>query len=240
MNGFKARLHSGELQRLIQLHRPVCLCLQHIGPYIISPKGYQLAACTPHHEGHLRTAILVRNDHPYSTLTLNPAPFQTVSVFISLPNLPRLAICSSYNQPSCPSSASELPSILAQLPPTYLILGDFNAHSPIWGGSYSDTPGSHIEHILSTTTMCCLNDGAPTYRSTAHGSYSAVDLSLASDITAPHFDWAVLDDRFSSDHYPILLQHTASTPTTQIPQYNLSKANWDLFRLLSRDVRNFN
>lgn len=240
MNSYRQRFRSGELQRLLRSHRPICVCLQHIGPFIVPPRGYQLATSSPPSEGLLRTAILVRNNCPFQVLLLDPAPFQATSVMLSLPGIPRIAICSVYNQPLCNYSMNVLPSLLAQLPPTYLVLGDFNAHSPLWGCVTTDVPGTHIESLLSSSDLCCLNLGEPTYRSSIHASYSAIDLSLASDLVAPHFDWAVLDERYSSDHYPILLQHIGEGLIVKIPQYNMSKADWPSYNLLSENIRNFN
>ena len=239
MNGYKPRMRSGEMQRLLRMHRPVCVCLQHIGSIEYPPKGYQLATCSPPHEGHLRTAILVRNDQPYSVLDLDPTPFQTVAILTSLPNLTQVAICSSYNQPSCNYSTRNLSSLISQLPPAYLILGDFNAHSSLWGGTHTDAPGRHIEDLIYSTSMCCLNEGTSTYRSTIHDTFTAIDLSLTSDVVAPQFDWAVLDDCYFSDHFPILLRHTNSTQTTKVPQFNVAKADWNSFRQLTGNICEF-
>lgn len=239
MNSYRQRFRSGELQRLLRLHRPLCVCLQHIGPSIKPPRGYQLATSSPPNEGHLRTAILVRDNCPYYVLTLNPSPFQSTSVVVPLPGIPQIAICSIYNQPSCNYSMRDLSPLISQLPPNYLVLGDFNAHSPLWGGNNTDEPGTCIEDLLSSTNLCCLNQGEPTYRSSIHASYSAIDLSLASDQVAHHFDWAVLDERFSSDHYPVLLQHIGEQMVMQMPQYNISKADWPTYNLLSECIREF-
>lgn len=240
INGYNTRYRMGELQRLIAVYNPICICIQHIGVTPISPpKNYSLAVTSPLSPSHLRTAILVHYKHAYTPFTLSPNPFQTTAVIISLPNLPPLTVCSSYNQPSCKYDTSDITSIMHQLTTPYLILGDFNAHSPIWGGTHSDLHGGRIEKILEQTSLCCLNTDLPTYRSTIHNTFSAIDLSFASDDVAPFFDWSVVQDRYSSDHHPILLTYSDQCPAAQIPSYNLSKANWEQYELSSMNISDF-
>ena len=71
-------------------------------------------------------------------------------------------------------------NLVDQLPSPLLLLGDFNAHSDLWGCADSNPLGSKIENLLQLTDLCLLNDKSPTYLHPGSGSFSAIDLSIVS------------------------------------------------------------
>ena len=75
--------------------------------------------------------------------------------------------------------------MLGQLPSTFLLLGDFNAHNPLWGGDILDSEGMVIEDIINNVVL--LNDGPMTYHNLYFNSYSAIDLSISSSDIALDF-----------------------------------------------------
>ncbi|GFO24774.1 RNA-directed DNA polymerase from mobile element jockey [Plakobranchus ocellatus] len=52
-----------------------------------------------------------------------------------------LTVCSLYLPPNSPVSKLSLAELFEQLPKPFLVLGDFNAHSPAWRDSRRDGRG---------------------------------------------------------------------------------------------------
>ena len=87
-----------------------------------------------------------------------------------------------------------------------MLLGDFNAHNPLWGSENLTRKRSVIETFITQNDLCLFNDGSYTFLHSGNGSYSAIDLSLASPDIFDRFSWEVNDDCCGSDHFPIVLQ----------------------------------
>ena len=129
--------HS-ELCLLTQQYNPVAMCLQetHISDESkVSFKGY-----TPYNKldlSHERasggSSIFVRNDIIHSPVKLT-TNLQAVAVKITLTFV--FTICSIYAPPNKYIDINELEHLLSQIQEPVMIVGDFNAHNPLWG---SDT-----------------------------------------------------------------------------------------------------
>ena len=103
---------------------------------------------------------------------------------------------------------NQLKKIENQLPKPFIILGDFNAHSPLWENIISpDSKGKIIEDFLLQTDLCILNNQSPTYLSPITFKTSSVDLSLCSPLLAPSLKWSTLEDTHHSDHFPIIIKN---------------------------------
>lgn len=84
---------------------------------------------------------------------------------------------------------------------TCIILGDFNAKSPSWGGNISDERGSILQNWVLANQFHVLNhaDSYPTYSSTLGKSW--IDLSIVKDRDPTNFiNWEVHDVESASDH----------------------------------------
>ena len=102
-------------------------------------------------------------------------------------------------------------------------MGDFKAHHPLWDiyVTNADANGEEIENILLNNNFCCLNEeDSPIYFSKTHAFSSSMDLSLCSASTVDVFDWHVLDDNFTSDHYPVMINQLSDSTPLQLPKYN--------------------
>ncbi|KAG7174713.1 putative RNA-directed DNA polymerase from mobile element jockey-like 92 [Homarus americanus] len=82
-----------------------------------------------------------------------------------------------------------------------------------------------------------LNTGDITHYHIQTNTTTAVDLSLGSADSLLDFEWRVTDDFRRCDHYPILLSSLEVLPTPQIPRWRLDKADWDLFKELTKVVK---
>ena len=132
-----------------------------------------------------------------------------------------ITICLVYIPPKEKINYTQLHKLQNQLPQPYLIVGDFNAHSPLWEQTNTtDQKGKALEDFLSKTNSFLLNDTSPTYLIPASLKTSSVNLSICSPVFAPTLKWATLEDTHFSDHYPKSYKNKPSShnPTTRILQ----------------------
>ena len=182
-----------------------------IGAYTYpSPPGYSTFYSNPlpgqgHHGG---TAIMVRSDVPYTSLQLN-TNLQAVAIKLFLKRT--YAVCSIYLPPGDPIERDDLDCLVRDLPSPFLLLGDFNGRHPLWGDSTSNPRGVLLASFMEED-VSLLNSGEMTHFYSQTGIFTAIDLSLCSPNALLDFNWRVLPDLYGSDHFPILLESTASTP----------------------------
>ena len=104
-----------------------------------------------------------------------------------------------------PNLTNDFDNLVTQLSPPILLLGDFNAHSRLWGCSKTNVCGKLVEDILLKHNLSLLNDGSYTYLHPAAGSSSAIDLSIVTPSLYLDFCWQVITDQHGSDHFPVPL-----------------------------------
>ena len=226
--------HS-ELGLLSQQYDPVAMCLQetHITDESkVSFKGYTFYNKLDH--SHERasggSSILIRNDIIHSPVKLS-TNLQAVAVKITLSFV--FTICSIYAPPNKYIDIKELEHLLSQIPEPVMILGDFNAHNPLWGSNTQTPKGRMIETFISQNDLCLYNDGSDTFLHSGNGSYSAIDLTFASPFLFDRFSWAVHDDCCGSDHFPIILRATESDNELKHQRWKFKQADWNTFMALS-------
>lgn len=175
-------------------------------------------------------AVVVRGDIACTAVPLR-SPLEAVAVRILADRL--ITLVSLYLPPDVPIDFYDLQDLLNQLPKPFLILGDFNAHNPLWGSARLDNRGKVIERFLLSSSLCLLNSKQPTFYSASHNTFTCIDLSISSATLFPCFSWKVLDDPLGSDHFPIVLESHIPLPTIlkRIPRWKLDKADWGLFQL---------
>lgn len=127
----------------------------------------------------------------------------------------------------------------------WLLLGDFNAHSPLWTGDRRTldpaTINVHFTHTITEADLAVLNDGSIT-RVADRGDQrsSSIDLSLVSPELFPSCHWQTLHDPLGSDHLPIEITVGGCPERAEVGgggvRYRLGLADWDRFRsILSAD-----
>jgi hypothetical protein len=88
-------------------------------------------------------------------------------------------------------------------------MGDFNAHSPLWGYQTLDAKGKIVEDFISNNNLCYLNDKHMfTYIHPATGSKTSIDLTICDPSLVVDLSWRVHDDLCGSDHYPIIVSNS--------------------------------
>ena len=116
-----------------------------------------------------------------------------------------------------------------------LVVGDFNAHHPMWGSSRLNYSGSVLADWLRSTDYIMLNTSKPTYISDSNPhSWSLLDLSIASPNLANCCNTIVTADYNGSDHCIVLthIKGNIRLNKTFIPRWSINRANWDAFKTL--------
>lgn len=117
--------------------------------------------------------------------------------------------------------------------PHCIVCGDFNAHSPLWGGmeSNSNRVGRAIESAVDAANLACLNDGSPTWFSPTRGRHSTPDITLSDMNVALQCTWFASADTYGSDHSPILIsyKYPFSECSSGRPSLTSGRINWAVF-----------
>ena len=90
--------------------------------------------------------------------------------------------------------------MIQQLPAPFVLVGDLNAHSPLWGDVRQDSRGQTVEKLLNDYNLPLSNTGEPTYRHHSHNSFSVPDVSICDPSLALEFDWLTHNDLWGHAH----------------------------------------
>ena len=86
--------------------------------------------------------MLINNVYLFSEVQLN-TPLQAMAVRVTLSKA--VTVCNIYIPPSVDVSLSDLGRLIQQLLAPFILIGDFNAHSPLWGDVKQDFRGQIVE-----------------------------------------------------------------------------------------------
>ena len=115
-----------------------------------------------------------------------------------------------------------------------LILGDLNAHSPLWDSHLFDKRGEEIEDWIISNSLVVLNDGSATRINKHTGNGSTPDVSLVSTEWKNKCRWSIGDQIGNSDHLPIkvVIQSVVHHQPlfTQEARWKRNGVNWENFR----------
>ena len=185
------------------------------------------------------TAIYVHNKITYDNIILNDPLFQISAIRLHLPDNKKITLCNLYNQPNQNYDLNLLPTMLSNIPQPVLLVGDFNAHHPLWDESTinADSNGNKIEQLIINSNYCCLNEcEVPTYFSKSHGKFSSIDLSICSSSIVDCFEWDVTNDLYTSDHFPVIISYLSDNPKPQERKFNFSRADWNKYNILTKNI----
>ena len=178
--------------------------------------------------------ILIKNNINYQVIPLVSPSFhiQICGVRIKLSESFHLSIVTCYCSPRSYLTNNEWLLVLQSVPTPFLFLGDFNAHSQLWGCHFQDVQGDNLASLIDDLNLTILNDGTETRLTHGNNYPSIVDLSLVSASLSSHFNYEVLEDSLGSDHFPILITHNSpggNTPQNFNPRFKTENADWMLF-----------
>ena len=158
---------------------------------------------------------------------------EAIAVTIKIKNK-TITICNIYLSNRNGIDLSTLQELISQLPTPFLLLGDCNSHSALWGSYKTDNRGKIIEELLTNNDMILLNDSSPTHFNIANTKNSAIDLSFCSSNIATCFDWQARDSLYGSDHYPIIISFEndaeETTDIIQARRFIFQKADWKMYK----------
>ncbi|GFO36939.1 Pol-like protein [Plakobranchus ocellatus] len=122
-----------ELKLLLNRSQSAVVALQEcrFGEEQLPPRGYTLPLPRGGSPGG-EAALLIRNGTRVSEIDLKIG-LHAAAATISLKKT--LTVYSLYLPPNSPVSKLSLAELFEQLPKPFLVLGDFNAHTPAWGGT---------------------------------------------------------------------------------------------------------
>ena len=119
----------------------------------------------------------------------------------------------------------------------WIVLGDFNSHSPSWGYSDVDNKGEEVENWLISNQLVLINhpDDPPTCYSRAWRTCSTPDLAMATDDLQGTSTREVCSQLGGSEHRPVIIhlnQKVADSTCSRLqPSWNYKKANWTCFQI---------
>ena len=207
-NGCKT--HYCELKEILVQNSPICVCLQETHFKVgenFSLRGYKCSRKDVIHDLRARGGVAI---YTKENIPITPIPVQTelqaVAIRTEFPV--KMTICNIY-LPNFDWEIQDWRDIVAQLPRPYIIMGDFNAHNPLWGSERLDTRGRIIEDLIDELELIILNTGEGTYLNSRSNSFSAIDLTLCSPEIAHIFEWKRLGGQLYTDHFPILIKCAA-------------------------------
>ena len=114
-----------------------------------------------------------------------------------------------------------------------LIVGDFNAHDPLWHSTLTDPRGNDFADEIGDLDFGVLNENVPTRIPTNQDQQpTSPDVSLASLSLLPYSSWET-HTTFSSDHLPIVITLDTEIKIQNSEKRtftNFKKADWEKFK----------
>lgn len=236
INGFNPQKEN--LLLLINKLNPDMICLQETNNKIYQKpplKNYNLYLKN-RTDGSIASggvAIYTTSAYKVDELHLN-STLECCAVTINHINKPT-TVCNVYLPRSQAFTSSELIHLVNQLPEPFILLGDFNSHSFIWGSNKDDSRGKILEQVLDSTNVNILNDGSPTHLNNTYKTLSTIDLTICSSSIAHLWDWKTSDELFGSDHFPIIITkqgRDTAYETKCTPKWKLSEADFNKYKLI--------
>ncbi|GBL78442.1 putative RNA-directed DNA polymerase from transposon X-element [Araneus ventricosus] len=227
---------TSDLKGLINYFHPVCVGLQETflsSNIALKLRGYTSVrkdtATGSNHSGGV--CILTSNLYPSTPLTLHTS-LQAVAVQVHARTL--VTVCCVYLPPHDVVSQQDLETLVDQLPTPFILLGDFNGHSTLWGSDVTNSRGRQIERLISNNCLCLLNNDEKTYFHEPTRTFHSLDLAICSPTLLPLLHFTVGSDLCNSDHFPIIVSYADSGGAIQYPpRYLFQRADWGNFMQLA-------
>lgn len=236
INGLKC--HNNELTLLKCNYKPSIIALQetHLKPNEeFKLRGFKVIRkdhdnSSSNENARLGIALLIHlsiySEEIILNTNLQAIAVKTTSAFMSHP----ITIANLYFHPDETPTKQEIIHLINQLPKPYIICGDLNAHSTTWGDNRICSKGKTMEKVLEEIPSIALlnNPTKKTFYSTAHQSFSAIDLTLASRSISSKIQWDTHDDLCGSDHFPVIsiIENTKTLEYEEQDIWLYERADW--------------
>ncbi|GFU50710.1 probable RNA-directed DNA polymerase from transposon X-element [Trichonephila clavipes] len=141
-----------------------------------------------------------------------------------------VTVCCVYLPPNDVVPQVDLNNLVSQLPAPFILLGDFNGHSPLWEHDVTNSRGRQIEQLISDHCLCLLNNDEKTYFHAPTRTFHSLGIAICSPTLLPMLNFEVANDLHNSDHFPLLVSHVNGSGTRfRPPTYHFHRADWDKF-----------
>ena len=187
-------------------------------------------------------ALLIRKDVNFIECNF----FETLNVEICAINVnlngKDICIVSYYNPPNL-SLNENIFNTLKQKCQHFIILGDLNAKSKLWGAEKNNSNGDILDNLILEYDCIIINNKEPTHVSYNGRSSNILDYCIISTNLFNIFNEFIVlnEDDMTSDHLPFLVKLEQSRNydlnnerdnETNIKKYNFNKADWSRFKQL--------
>ena len=125
------------------------------------------------------TSIIIKNQIPHAVRPPQ-TNLQAIALKVSLHQT--ITICTIYISPKHKLNKTEIENLMEPLPTPIILMGDFNAHSKMWGYNDINLTGKILESILESPELCILDDKTHSYLHPGAWTISAIDLTLCSPL----------------------------------------------------------
>ena len=226
-NGLKGKVSELEIYMYTRKPDLICLCetwLKKNEPKFLGYQSHWLHRTRE--KGGL--GILVREDVKFKSKQIIPFPAghlecQAIEIFTKSSSI---SILNAYN-PCKNVSVQELQHYTNQLGNSFILIGDFNGHSPLWDShNRSNFTGRSIERLLKIQNLILLNNAdTPTYIDNRTATTSCLDLCIATHNLGTLGELHRGSD-IGSDHFPLEITFGFGCDKRSID----SQINWALKR----------
>ncbi len=196
------------LKMLINEYEPKVIALQetHFKYKSSSPSTYQnFSKIRPNqNRSSGGVSIFVKNNIEACLLPINT---NLEAIAITINHHGKMNICNIYIPHPDNIDSNDVEQLIRQIPTPRIILGDLNSHNPVWGSDHLTTQGRNFGEIFDNQNLTLMNDGSKTHFNAYNASFSCIDLSLCDPVSAPLLTWKALKELYSSDHFPIIIDH---------------------------------
>ncbi|GFS77403.1 RNA-directed DNA polymerase from mobile element jockey [Trichonephila clavipes] len=175
--------------------------------------------------------LFTSNLYPSNVGTLHTS-LQAMAIRIHIHSL--VTVCCVYLPPNTVVPQVDLNQLVSQLPALFILLGDFNGHSTLWGHDDTNSRGRQIEQLISDHRLCLLNNDEKTYFHAPTRTFHSLDLAICTPNLLPLLNFEVDQDLHNSDHFPLLVSHVNGAGVrNRPPTYRFHRADWDKFTRLA-------
>lgn len=185
-------------------------------------------------DGHGGIASLIKENVQFQRVVVDDTYLPTVFQYIAV-HIDNTTYINLYNPPDNNIYPKSWERFVKSFFGEICILGDINAHHPLWDTTPINRNGRTVHDTLDDLNLVVMNDGTSTRFSHSQALHtSAVDLVLCSSSLAQGMTWTVLGDPGRSDHYPVMctVHMQVNTAGFRPPalRRQINKANWSLYR----------
>ena len=195
-----------ELQQFLKVQKIDVCCIQetHLNnTHRFSIRGYEIHRVDRADRPKGGVLTLVKTSIPSTEVQRSEkADTEYITVKLILPDR-NLTICNLY---SPPNKAINL-QILQPNSEDWMIVGDFNGHSPSWGYPIINAKGEEVEHWIVSNRLVLINTpiDPPTFYSRVWKTTSTPDIAIATDNIQKIAEREVSEQLGGSDHKPVIL-----------------------------------